>query len=129
MKIICLMRRKAGLTPQQFKDYYENNHAKLALELLPFFSAYQRNYLIKDEAYKPDHLDEVPPVPDYDVVTEISFASRDDYQKMVDALADPVIGKRIADDEENFLDRNAMVMFFVEEHVTPGEALARARAR
>ncbi|SCW38535.1 EthD domain-containing protein [Sphingobium faniae] len=124
MKIVCLMRRKASLSHQQFKDYYENNHAHLAVELLPFFSEYRRNYLIKDEAYKPDHLDDVPPAPDYDVVTEISFASRDDYQRMVDALADPEIGGRIAADEENFLDRSAMVMFFVDEHVTAPEKLA-----
>lgn len=37
---------------------------------------------------------------------------------MLDALADPVLGKRIADDEEKFLDRAAMVMFFVDEHIS-----------
>lgn len=126
MKIICLMKRKEGLTPTAFRDYYERNHVKLALELIPFFSAYSRNYLIKDEAYKPDHLEAVPPPPPYDVVTEISFASKADYQKMLDALADPEIGRCIADDEEKFLDRSAMTMFFVDEHVTSASLLAQA---
>lgn len=127
MKIICLLRRKAGLTHEQFRQYYEAHHVKLALEIIPFFSAYTRNYLINDDTYEPNHLDSVPPPPPYDVVTEINFASKVDYQAMVDALADPVIGKRIADDEEQFLDRSAMIMFFVDEHITPVNLLPRAQ--
>lgn len=123
MKIVCLVKKKNGLTSEQFKDYYENKHAPLALKLLPFFSSYYRNYVIKDTDYKPAHLDEVrPPAPDFDVITEISFASRELYEGMLAALKDPIVGKIIADDERNFLDRKAVVMFFVDEKISAVEA-------
>lgn len=115
MKIICFMKRKPGLTAEEFRDHYENHHAPLALELLPFFSAYKRNYIRHDLSYQPEHLARHAATPSHDVITELSFASRAEYEAMLAALADPVIGGRIARDEERFLDRDAMQMFFVDE--------------
>ncbi|MFC5463105.1 EthD domain-containing protein [Massilia niabensis] len=130
MKIICFLKKKDGLSSEQFMNYYESNHAPLATKLLPFFSSYERKYVIKDKEYKPGHLnEELPPVPVFDVITEISFGNRADYEGMLAALKDPVIGKQIADDEENFLDRKAMVMYFVDERTTPVDVLMSARAQ
>ena len=124
MKLICLMKRKPGLTADEFREHYENRHAPLAMELLPFFSAYQRNYIQHDQNYQPEHLANHATMPAHDVVTEISFASRADYEAMLAALADPTIGGRIAEDEERFLDRSAMQMFFVDAVETPTVFLA-----
>jgi len=128
MKMVLLLKRKPGITAEEFKNHYESSHAPLATRLL-HFGTYKRNYINKEELYSAGHVENAAPLPDYDVVVEIGFESRDDYQKMLDALADPVIGKEIADDEAKFLDRDALQMFFVEEFETPRAELAAARAK
>lgn len=124
-KIIMFIKRKSGLTLQEFKDYYENRHASLALRLVPQIAEYTRNYIIPGESYQPAHLANVNKEVDaaFDVVTEITFKTDADYQKMVATLAEPKMGKLLADDEEKFVDRSAIVMYFVDEKRTPAELL------
>ncbi len=119
MKILCFLKRKAGLSRAAFIDYYEQRHAKLVAELLPFYSEYKRNFIDADDVYAPGHLEnKAQIVPPFDVVTELTFSSRQMYEKMLAALADPVIGPRIAADEENVFDRSAMVIYTVDERVS-----------
>jgi hypothetical protein len=54
----------------------------------------------------------------FDVITEIWFASMEKYQEMSVTTADLAVGDRIKRDEENFLDRTSMTMFFVDERIT-----------
>ena len=43
---IVMVRRKPGLTPEQFRDGYENSHARIAVELFGhLWLSYRRNYL------------------------------------------------------------------------------------
>lgn len=118
MKIICLLKRNSALSRDEFIDHYENRHVKLVSNLLPFFSEYKRNYINVEDAYRTDHLDnQASSEPPFDVVTELSFASRAMYEQMVAALADPVIGKAIADDEDHVFDRSAMAVYMVDEYL------------
>lgn len=112
MKLICLLKRKPGMTPQEFRNHYEGVHAPLAAKLLPFFTEYRRNYVLGDGAAVADHAQIGGP--DWDVITEFVFESRADYDAMCAALADPVIGAEIAEDEERFLDRSAITVFMTE---------------
>lgn len=128
MKMVLLLKKKPGMTSDEFKRYYETYHAPLATKLL-HFGTYKRNYINKEDLYQAGHVEHAAPLPDYDVVVEIGFESPDDYQKMLDVLADPVAGKQIADDEANFLDRGALQMFFVDECETPRVELAEAKVR
>lgn len=116
MKLICLLKRKPGLTPREFRDHYEGVHAPLAARLLPFFSEYRRNYVLGDGAAVAEHAKAEGP--EWDVVTEFVFASRADYDAMCAALADPDIGGPIAEDEERFLDRKAITVFMTETSET-----------
>ena len=48
VKIIVMVRRKAGLSPEQFRDGYENSHAAMAVRLFGhLWLSYQRNYLTR----------------------------------------------------------------------------------
>lgn len=118
MKLIFLFKRKAGTTFEQFRDHYENSHAPLAVRLLPYFKTYKRNYIRHGEQYRPTGMGAKS---DFDVVTELSFASRDDYERMLEALADPGILSQIVQDEERFMDRSpeGRLMFIVDEEQTP----------
>lgn len=45
IKVLLTVRRKPGLTVGQFRDYYEGNHAPLAVRTLTALRKYARNYL------------------------------------------------------------------------------------
>ncbi|KQX23529.1 MULTISPECIES: EthD domain-containing protein [unclassified Sphingomonas] len=120
MKLLCLLKRKAGMSAEAFRAYYEANHVPLITRLLPFFTAYERNYRDARYDFAPAHVDDRFTGPDFDVVTEISFASVEDYQRMLDALADPAIGEPIRRDEEKFLDRGSLALYMVETLASRG---------
>jgi hypothetical protein len=45
-KMILLVRRKAGLTPEQFRKGYENSHSRIGVRLYGhLWTEYRRNYL------------------------------------------------------------------------------------
>jgi hypothetical protein len=127
-KLLMFIKRKNGLSQEEFRAYYEKNHAPLALKLLPScFSTYRRNYIIPGATYRPGHLAGVNTdvEPDFDVVTEVTFATEADYQKMLDTLNNPKLGVILAEDEERFVDRKAIVMYLVDEQSTAPELLRR----
>ncbi|TGD75725.1 EthD family reductase [Mangrovimicrobium sediminis] len=116
MKIICLLPRRADLTRAQFKQYYEENHAPLIEKLLPFYTEYRRNFLADEQDYETGHLEnKAEDAPPFDVITELTFSTRENYEKMVAALSDPAIGDVIAADEANLFDRDNMQVYLVEE--------------
>jgi EthD domain len=117
-KLTFLFKRKPDMTPEQFRDHYENRHVPLALRLLPYFSGYARNYIRHDLAYRPEGLG-VDNAPQFDVVTEVTFANDADYDLMMKQLAEPAVSRQIIEDEERFMDRKATLMFFVDEERTP----------
>jgi len=46
VKMIVMVRRKAGLTPEEFRDGYENSHSRIAVRLFGhLWISYRRNYL------------------------------------------------------------------------------------
>ncbi len=54
MKMIVMVKRKTGLTPQQFRDGYEGSHSRIAVELFGhLWSSYRRNYLTSGYAFEP----------------------------------------------------------------------------
>jgi hypothetical protein len=118
MKILCFLKRKPGLTREQFIEYYESRHVKLAAKLLPYFTEYKRNYIDPGTVYETGHLENrATAEPPFDVVTEMSFASPQMYDMLVSALRKPSIGDVIAADEENLFDRASMTIYVVDERV------------
>ena len=53
--------------------------------------------------------------PDFDVVTELWFKDRAGYEAMLAGPGNPEVAKRVADDEERFLDRAKTRFFVVDE--------------
>jgi len=123
MKLMLLFTRKPEVSPEEFREYYETKHAPLSLKLLPFFKTYKRNYVRRDLSYDPGTEGSTNSGPDFDVATEITFETRADYDRMMQAFGDPEIMSQIIADEENFIDRSCLQMFFVDEEETPEEKL------
>ena len=100
-KFMVLMKRKAGLSREEFKSYYEDVHAPAALKRFPI-RKYVRNYLVMPPG---------SPEPDFDCITEFW------YDTMEDAMTTARIWKHQGGlgDETTFIDTASQVSFQVEE--------------
>ena len=115
IKILCFMRRKAGLSMAEFKSYYEEHHVPLIERHMAFYTEYRRNF-VEERQHETEHMvqDQAFALP-FDVLTELTYADEAMYQKNLEALADPVIGALVRADEEQFLDRASMRVIIADE--------------
>jgi uncharacterized protein (TIGR02118 family) len=108
VKGIALLKRKPGLSVEEYRKHYEESHAPLALSLFPTIRKYVRNYVTKI-AFPAD-----APELDFDCITEQWFDDVEGFQAMMNAGAGEA-GRAIANDEKKFLDRARTVYLLVEE--------------
>ena len=108
VKWVLFVRRRAGLTPAQFRDHYETVHAPLAMRLLPI-RRYVRNYLLPTPGM---------PDPPYDVMTEFWFDSAEE-AAAARAWYAADESQTLQRDEMTFMDRDSMIMYDAEERESP----------
>ena len=108
VKVIAMLKRKPGISLEEFRKHYEEVHAPLALNLVSTIRKYVRNY-IKTVAF-PQNAGELQ----IDCITEVWFENMEGFQAMMD-LASSDGGQAIREDEEKFLDRANAVYLLVEE--------------
>lgn len=113
-KAIVLLKKKDGLTREQFIDYYEHTHVPLIRRLLPSIGEYRRNYLDLTLGTKPDPSHH----PGFDVITEIWFPDTAAWEQFIADARTPEVAAAIAEDEMNFLDRSANRSVGVDEYST-----------
>jgi hypothetical protein len=114
IKLLMFAYVKDGMTPVQFRDYYENVHAPLAYSLLPMMYEYRRNFI--DRSEEPVKNGARPP--DFDVVTEMIFANRGDYEAFKARIAEPEVVARLRADEGNFMKSELMRSHLVIERTS-----------
>ena len=108
VKVMALVRRKPGLSPEEFLNHYEEVHAPLALKHFPTFKRYVRNHVIT-----PPDAEE----PEFNCITEIWFADMEGFNAMGHFWASDA-GKVIRDDEDRFIDGRKSLLFLVDEKVS-----------
>lgn len=124
-KAIVLLKKKDGLTREQFIEYYENVHVPLIRRLLPSIGEYRRNYLDLSLGTRPDPVRH----PGFDVITEIWFPDSTAWEQFIADARNPEVAAAIAEDELNFLDRSANRSIGVDEYLTPvGESISLTQA-
>ena len=126
MKMLCMFKRRADLTHEQFRDYYETQHAVMSAKLYPFLKDYRRNFISPDSRPTGATNMATPPGLHFDVVTEVTFHNKDDFQRMLDILDVPANRQAVIEDEEQFMDRSASLVYFVDERVTQFPVAAAA---
>ena len=127
LKIVVLMKRRKGITPEQYKDYYETRHRKLIEHFVEHVVDYRRTYPLR-KAGAPAGYGELDggagDEPDFDGMTEIWVRDRAAMDRIFAVMADPKIGKIFETDEANFIDRDTIRLFICEER-NVCEALGR----
>jgi uncharacterized protein (TIGR02118 family) len=113
-KLMILIKRKRGMAMEDFIEYYETKHAPLGRSKVPNLKRYVRHFLrpYGNEMYGADA--ELP----YDVVTEIWFDDRADFERGMAYLSEPETAKIIAADEEKLFERSSIRFVIVEDHET-----------
>ena len=106
IKAISLLKRKPGISLEEFCKHYEEVHVPLAMKHFPF-QKYARNYIASPGA---EELG-------FDCITEVWFETMKDCEAAA-AFSTSKDYKVISDDEEKFMDRDKIVAFIVEERVT-----------
>lgn len=113
-KVMWLLKRKPGITHEQFRTHYERSHVVMAHKYIGHLLVeYKRNY--KTETWGGGVPTEqgggFGPVDwPYDCVTEWVMPDEAAFNEINRIFADPVIGKKFHDDEEHFLDREAVLL-------------------
>jgi len=111
IKVFGYLKRKPGLSPQEFADYYEHHHVPLVLSKAFVPTVYKRNYIQRGDAFNMEGHEI-----SFDCMTELVFADRDDLSAWMVSLG----VDEIARDEENFIDRAATRAYVVDERSTAG---------
>lgn len=112
IKMVFLLKRKSGLTREQFIAQYEAGHARLGEKHVTNAVRYVRRYLKPvPELFTGETIE-----PDHDVITELWFEDQEQYEIAMKRLARPEVVAEIVADEETIFDRDKHRVFMVDEY-------------
>lgn len=127
-KIFWLLKRKPGITHEQFRHHYETSHAVLGQKYFGhLILSYKRNYdaakrVGQESAFMASRQS------DYDCVTEWVMPSEAAFEECMALMADPAIGQLFLEDETHFLDSAATRLVRCDTYDTgPGDGAEALR--
>jgi EthD domain len=112
-KMIILIKKKKGMSREDFIHHYETSHSVIGRRLLGhLWTKYVRNYPLSLMEYQPEEnsVDD-----SYDAVTEIWFKDEAAIEEMARIINIPENNKIILEDEEKFQERKLTRLLMVEE--------------
>jgi uncharacterized protein (TIGR02118 family) len=113
-KVMVMIKRKPGMSMDEFIQYYETKHAPLGASKVPNLKRYVRHFIrpYGNAVYGADAT------PAYDVLTEIWFDDEADFQRGMAYLTEPETAAIIGADEEKLFDRASIRFMIMEDHET-----------
>lgn len=109
--LITLLKRRSGMSVEDFRAYYEASHRLIGEQVLSgLASRYERRFLTPTDGIDADC--------DFDVITEVDFpnaAARDEFYRVV---SDPQTLAMIVEDEEKLFDRSRIRTFTMTSSVS-----------
>jgi uncharacterized protein (TIGR02118 family) len=120
IKTVALLKRKPGLTLDEFRAYYHDRHSPLSWSLMPPEVAQGITLYLQNHARpRRPGAGDAP----YDCVTEIGFADKDALRAWNDWYLGPSPeAAELRADEENFMDTAARVVVVTDELDPPRTA-------
>ncbi len=132
VKLLAFLTRKNGLSPEEFRDLYENRHSRIGMGIFGhLWKEYRRNYLgtantfakAYDDGNKAHDANMDAP---FDVITEFIFESWDELEEQNRLAQLPQNSALLAEDEETLFERDKCYTSVCE---VLEEDLAAARAQ
>jgi len=115
IKAVLLLRRKPGMSREDFIAHYDQVHGPLTLRLVPGIAEYRRLFVNPG----PSPFGHPDAQLDFDVVTEMTFASQQDYDCAMEAMRDERVAKLLGEDQAALFDVTAPNRrFFATESVS-----------
>lgn len=112
IKVIAMLKRKSGITMEEFSQYWHEKHASLVRTLVP------EVVLSLQKSYIQNHAIRLPGggEPPFDAVAEICFDDLESLRKWNDwYFSDDA--KALRDDEDNFMDKSKRIIVVTDERV------------
>ena len=107
IKVITLLKRKPGLSLEEFYNYWLQQHSKLAVKDHPEVTKYVQNHgLIMPEGDQ-----------EYDGIAETYWPDMDIFRKAVDEMQTTEKGQNHIADLDKFVDLSKMVSIVTEEKI------------
>jgi hypothetical protein len=123
IKLVILLKRKPGLSLEEFRRHYEICHAPLALKYLDHLLLdYRRNYPQREFSYLASNSETKESGGSYDAVAEMVVQDSVALEEVYKVLADPAVKAVIAEDEARFLDRDSIRIMVCDEERSPCRA-------
>ena len=106
VKYVSFLRRKAGLTDEEFNKHWKDIHGSIAARVIPGMRKYIQNHIVKT------------PNTEYEIdgVVEIWFDDAEAFQTYMNWRQTDE-AKVLVEDEDKFLDKSKPTRFMVVEHV------------
>mgnify|MGYP006115675421 FL=1 len=112
IKVISPMKRRLGMSVEDFRKYYENNHRIIGEKYLEGFAIkYIRRYTnpLLDRSGNLNN-------PEFDVLLEIWYPDMETFEACKKKLSEPDVIKEIREDEEKLFDTTYMRSYIVDEY-------------
>lgn len=123
-KILLPMKRKPGMSVEEFRDYYETRHAPMAERYSASVSRYIRRYLEPHPHPENGPAGELP----YDVITELWFEDEAVFKGTLAYLTTSAMPDEVIADEGNLFDRSSFRIVTVVERESDLDAVRRKKA-
>lgn len=115
-KFMVLLKRKEGLTPEQFRDHYENSHVPLGEKFIGhLLTSFSRHYPgtmadFTSDDWTTGRMGDGDAGCAYDAISIYEFRDEEAIAEMATILARPEVCGALSEDERRFLDRSACRM-------------------
>ena len=111
LKQVALLKRRDGMSMDEFIHYYENHHAKMAAKYMPLARRYLRRYVRPEKNPITGEIVEL----DFDVVMEIWWNSRQDFEETMKRIGEGEAHRLFYEDEEKLFNSHNNRVFTVDE--------------
>ena len=111
LKQVVLLKRRDGMSMDEFIDYYENHHAKMAKGHMPLARRYLRRYVRPEKNPITGEVVEL----DFDVVMEIWWNTRRDFEETMKQIGAGEAHRLFYEDEEKLFKSHNNRVFTVDE--------------
>jgi len=108
LKMIALLKKRAGMSRAEFRAYYEGHHVPLIFgQQGPNMLEYRRNYLTGEMI---NGAEDMP----FDVISEFVYADRAAFDRAFERMMTPEATRTREEDEAKLFDIPAIRVFMVE---------------